>query len=187
MKRKILKAMLLILTMTAIWGCSFGEKLSREEKERCMAAGEEFLSRYQKEDPAASELLFLGDRQELSFDGFQGIFARQMEYDIGSLKETKDRVLIQVEISNADFGKAFETALEEVGEGAAEAEILEAFANILESEDCPRREFECEMEMMLEDGEWKVSVASQLSNALTGGATEYFSEYIAGGEGHEAK
>lgn len=192
MKKRVVAAVLLLLALTALWGCSGStgsggteKKLSKEEQEACVEIAGDFLSRYQKMDSSVAELLYMGDGEELSFDGYQGAFAEQIEYEIGDFKQNGANAWVEVQISNADFKAAFESAVETAGEENGEQAILDAFSAILASEECPRREFECTLYLASDAGAWKVFMDSSLSNALTGGATEYFSEYLMGGADDE--
>lgn len=163
-----------ILCVSVLYGCS-----SKEETQ-CQENVEAFLTAYQAQDKACGKFLS-GNYEEVSveFEGFQAVLAESIKFEIESSEIDKDSNVINVVITNVDFGKVFEgMASSDDFQSNITEDIIIELEKRLQAEDAPVREFEVAIKL---DKEQKIEMTSELSNALLGGYTQYIYELTEGG------
>ena len=142
---------------------------------------EEFLTLYQSLDSNAGS--YLADRvenTELKFDGLQALLAKKMNFSIGKVENTSDGCLVRVKIETIDFEKAFESVAENFTEGTSENVIIEELYALIDSGSIAVREFSVDVLVQEIDGDHKIVLTPELSNALFGGYNEYISKLVGG-------
>ena len=173
--RKTIKKYLLMGGLLAfiLCGCTINEK-------QCQEKVKAFLMAYQKKDVTCGKYL-AGNKEDetVQFRGFQAILAESIEFKIESAKKHEDYNIVNVVITNVDFGRVYDGL---VSNGDLQVDTTEdiiiELEKRLQKEDAPMREFEVEIIM---DKEEKIEMTSELSNALLGGYTQYIYELMEGG------
>lgn len=158
----------------ALTGCS------SREKEQCKENVAAFLDSYQQKDSSCGEYL-LGDEEDsdVEFNGFQSILAEPIKYEINSVEINDDNNIVNVTVTNVDFGKVVEELVNDTSLTNSSDSILAELEKRLSSDDAPTKEFEVPIRL---NKEYKIEMTSELSNALLGGYTEYIYELTEGAE-----
>ncbi len=175
MNKKIEKGLLVGgLCMMVLCGCSL------KEKEKCKEQVTAFLSSYQAKDKTSGK--YLSDNKEgevMVFEGFQAILAEPIKFEIKSVEVNKDYNIVNVVITNVDFGVVFEGLVnsDDLHIDTTE-EIMDELEKRLQAKDAPMHEYEIAVKL---DKEQKIEMTSELSNALLGGYTQYIYELTEGG------
>ena len=113
------------------------------------------------------------------FEGFQAILAEPIKFEIKSVEVNKDYNIVNVVITNVDFGVVFEGLVnsDDLHIDTTE-EIMDELEKRLQAKDAPMHEYEIAVKL---DKEQKIEMTSELSNALLGGYTQYIYELTEGG------
>lgn len=158
----------------ALTGCS------SKEKEQCKDNVASFLDSYQQKDSSCGEYL-LGDEEDsdVEFNGFQSILAEPIKYEINSVEINDDNNIVNVTVTNVDFGKVVEELVNDTSLTNSSDSILAELEKRLGSDGAPTKEFEVPIRL---NKEYKIEMTSELSNALLGGYTEYIYELTEGAE-----
>lgn len=173
MKNKILQMIvLIILNVCVLYGCS------SKEEEQCKDVVTAFLTAYQLRDESCGKYLSLNNEDEtVDFEGFQSILAESLEFKIVSVELSDDYNIVNVIISNVDFGKVVDELVNNEADNLASDDILRELEKKLQVQDAPLREFEVPVKL---NEEQKIEMTSELSNALLGGYTQYIYELTEG-------
>lgn len=162
------------LCMLVLCGCSL------KEEEQCKEQVTAFLTAYQAKDVTSGKyLLDNGGGEIMEFEGFQAILAEPIKFEIKSAEVDKDYNIVDVVITNVDFGLVFEGLVnsDDLYIDTTE-EIIDELEKRLKAKDAPMHEFEISVKL---DKEQKIEMTSELSNALLGGYTQYIYELTEGG------
>lgn len=136
----------------------------------------DFLNSYKaKQLNTVKYLEYSIDDSTMNFEGFQGLFAEQIEYTILDANEQEEYIIVNVEIKNIDFKIAFNAVLDQLSSDPTSEEILNELKQKLSNRDCPKKIFQCEVLLTNNDG-YKIVMTDSLSNALLGGYNEYLAE-----------
>ena len=166
-KTMIWLAALVVICIPVLCGCSFEEE--KQSRETVSA----FLTAYQEQDPACGEYLVGNEEGEaVSFEGFQGVLASPLSFEINSVDSEAGGYTVNVVITNVDFGAALESMEADFFEPFSREELLQELKKRLCAEDATTREFEVQVPVTQDQ---KIEMTSHLSNALMGGYTEYIS------------
>ena len=150
------------------------------EKEQCKKQVTEFLTAYQAQDITCGKYLSGNNQDEtVKFEGFQSVLAEPIKFEVKSAEVNNDYNMVNVVITNVDFGTVFEGL---VNSDDVQMDITENITAELEkrlqAEDAPMREFEIVVKLYKEQ---KIKMTGELSNALLGGYTQYIYELTEGG------
>ena len=136
---------------------------------------ENFLDNYSKQDEQAFEYLnYASEIESLNFDGYTGKLAKGISYEIKSVSREEDNIVVKIIINNYDMKTIFENLQQQ--NLADENEMISYIDTVLESEDAPKKDYECYAYITNQDDVYKVIMTDTLSNGLFGGLNEYISE-----------
>lgn len=136
---------------------------------------ENFLDNYSKQDEQAFEYLnYASEIESLNFDGYTGKLAKGISYEIKSVSREEDNIVVKIIINNYDMKTIFENLQQQNLED--ENEMISYIDTVLESEDAPKKDYECYAYITNQDDVYKVIMTDTLSNGLFGGLNEYISE-----------
>lgn len=163
----------IILGFCLLSSCSSED--AKQSKENVLA----FLTAYQAQDETCGQYLAGNEENtNVKFEGFQSILAEPIKFEINSVKEEKEYTIVNVNITNVDFGKVFEELAnsDELQIDTTE-NIAAELKTRLQAEEAPVIEFEVPIKLNKEN---KIEMTSELSNALLGGYTQYIYELTEG-------
>lgn len=136
---------------------------------------ENFLDNYSKQDEQTFEYLnYASEIESLNFDGYTGKLAKGISYEIKSVSREEDNIVVKIIINNYDMKTIFENLQQQ--NLADQNEMISYIDTVLESEDAPKKDYECYAYITNQDDVYKVIMTDTLSNGLFGGLNEYISE-----------
>lgn len=149
------------------------------ESEKVQKAVESFLTLYQQRNGDAASLLSSYQNDQISFDGFQGLFAEKITYSVKRVrKESDGSYVATANITNIDFKKIMEDVESRLPETGTEEDVLGMLKETIASDDCPMRTYPVEISVIVAEDGCKLVMTGELSNALLGGYNEYLSELV---------
>jgi len=111
----------------------------------------------------------------MSFEGFQGLLAEQIEFTIKDAKQQEGEVIVAAEITNIDLKQVFNDVVNRLPSDTTQEEILKTLERDMTDDNCVKKTFDCEVLLVDDDG-YKIVMTDTLSNALLGGYNEYLAE-----------
>lgn len=179
-KRKYFLRILLFFLLIVLFLCIGFFVYYQQEKKNAREAVIEFLEAYQRADELECGKFLYNNfsNAAIEFSETEKLLAKGVGYKIGECQWGDGKMCVKVEIENMDFQQVFE-ALLGMKEDIAEDELNSRISQVQEKGE-NRRSFECDVFVYKVDGEWKVSMTEELSNALHGGLNEYVDSAING-------
>lgn len=168
---------LLFFAIMALTGILIHRYQQKDEAKKVVA---EFLEAYQRADEQTCGYLLYNNFLDapLEFSDTEKALAVGVLGEVGKCRWEADAACVTAEVENIDFQQAFEALLavqEEVTEDELNRYILQ-----VQEEKAYRRTYQCQVFVYKAGGEWKISMAEELSNALHGGLNEYVDSVING-------
>ena len=147
-----------------------------KEGEEARAVCEQFLAAYQERDEEAVTELLAGagyGSAPVNLEGYPALVGSRIRYTAETAKRQEDgSLVIPVEITALDLPALAEE--EEFQSRVAEEDLLEVLDEYLEEGKAPETVYEVLVQMVQEDGVWKVRMDNTLSNALLGGYGTFY-------------
>lgn len=160
------------LCVLILCGCS------SKEKKQCKENVSAFLEAYQAHNTTCGKYLSGNDKDtNVAFEGFQSVLATPITFKIKSIEVNKEYNVVNVVITNVDFGAVFDGLVNEDFAVDSSENIALELEKRLQADDAPMREFEVPVKL---NEEHKIEMTSELSNALLGGYTQYIYELTEG-------
>lgn len=149
-----------------------------EDEEAARAACERFLAAYQKSDAETVTDLLAGTSfasGSVEMQGYSEIVGSRLQYTVKTPEaEEGGRCTVPVEITSLDFPKLSED--EEFLAQITSENLLETLEEYLEAGKAPETRYEVSVQMIQEEGAWKVLMDDSLSNALLGGYGDFYKQ-----------
>lgn len=146
---------------------------SQKLKEDAVSTVRQFLEAYTAKDTAALQYLTINamDNSAITFEGYQGICASRMTYDIVEQNVVDETtVAVTVNIENIDILAVLKNLEKE--NLVDEQQILSRFDEMLTAEDVPVKTYSCNVVCKQYEMVMKIRYDANLSNALLGGLSE---------------
>ena len=161
--------------------------VSGDEAKECTDVVKSFMDAYIGLDPYCAQYM-LGSSADsvITFSDVQSELAQGIEYTLGDVYSYGDSYYVEAVITNKDFAVCAEEVNADIGDTASSDEISVEILNSLKTTDA-RREFNvqiyCYKEFQMFDAEitgsvMRVYMTMDFSNALLGGANEYFGDIL---------
>ena len=163
--KRIYYIMLALVLLFGISGC--GEKRQVEEDLTCTL---DFLISGNEEKES---YLYSVDIMDSGFEG-EGIFkyvANKVTYKISTIENDKDKATVLIQFTTPDIEQFLSNIPVETEEELLEEKVKEH----LESE-FPMKEYEVTLELKQIEEHWYLIPNAELSNVMTGGMVEWYSE-----------
>ncbi len=181
----IFLAAVIVLAVFLLKSCS-GPRFHKTEKS-VTASCDSFLKAYQMGD--SEELTkWMADAaygSDVRLEGYPEIIGSTMTYKIKEVTdENEEKYYVQTCIKALDLISLMEQ--EQADEQVMEEDLLEKLKKMIDAGEVPMKEFDVQIQMVEENGVWKVKMDNLLSDALLGGYVTYYQhmlEEIAGGLG----
>lgn len=138
----------------------------------------EFLQSYKAKQPDTFKYLqYPVAEVNMQFEGFQGILAEQIDFEIENVRKEHGQIVASVEITNIDLKEVFINTINDLPEDVTQDDILKELETRMQKGDCATKKFDCEI-IVINDNGYKVIITDTLSNALLGGYNEYLAEMV---------
>ncbi len=191
MKRRHILLALLVLVLAAamlLGGCTYQsdradrdwdegeeeeEREERRDPEDALEICEEFFDAYTELDAEATGRLLTGMGDPFSFGTLTGILAESAAVELGEPELEDDTCTIPVTIETIDLQAVFAELPDTI---ASKEEATQWLSEAMGAKDAPRKTFETEALLVLEEDGWKVELTGGLSDALMGGYFTMLSE-----------
>ena len=172
----VLLLLLLVAAGAVIWLVKGRGSGAGEEGEEVRAVCERFLTAYQDGDEEAVTELLAGagyGSGPVSLEGYPALVGSRIRCTAEAARRQEDgSLVIPVKITALDLPALAEEA--EFQRRATEGNLLEVLGEYLEEGKAPETVYEVSVQMIQENGEWKVRMDNTLSNALLGGYGTFY-------------
>lgn len=163
------------------------EEITGADAQEYIDAATNFLDEYIALNPECAQLLLAsGANDTMTFSAEQEVLAKSIEYSIKEAYSNGDSYYVTAVISNIDFAACVESAQAKIDDSMSAEEASAVILDELKGSTA-RKDFEIKIFMYREvvinnyevDGTaLKVYITSEFSNALLGGANEYYSNML---------
>lgn len=183
----IVLLLILLLVFAVLWFLKNRDAGIGEEEEAARTACERFLEAYQKTDAETVTELLAGTSfasGPVEMEGYPEIVGSRLQYTVKTPEAEEDgRCVVPVEITSLDFPALAED--EAFLSQVSGENLLEALEGYMEAGDAPETRYEVSVQMVQEDGAWKVWMDDSFSNALLGGYGDFYAQMTEEMEGEQ--
>lgn len=175
-KHKGIFLVLFIILALFLYKACDGPRFNKTEKTVIASCGN-FLEAYQTGDP--EELTkWMADAaygSDVRLDGYPEIIGGAMTYRIKDItEENEEKYYVQTCIKAIDLL----SLVEQEDEQATEENLLDRLEKMIDAGEMPMKEYDVQIQMVEENGVWKVKMDNLLSDALLGGYVTYYQELL---------
>lgn len=169
---------LFIILVLFLYKACGGTRFNKTE-ETVIASCENFLKAYQTGE--SEELTkWMADAaygSDVRLDGYPEIIGGTMTYKIKEItEENEEKYYVQACIKAMDLISLMEQ--EEAEEQVTEENLLDSLEKMIDTGEIPMKEYDVQIQMVEENGVWKVKMDNLLSDALLGGYVTYYQELL---------
>lgn len=146
-----------------------------EEEKKIRALCEEFLLAYQQgdEDTVSDLLAGLNENDKVNLNGYAAIVGESIQYTVKKVEKIdENKYECQADIKALDFSELAED--NQFLNRLTEDNILKTLKETIANGEAPTNDYLVTVQVANENGEWKVLMDQEFSNALLGGYGDFY-------------
>ena len=178
-KSTIIASFLILILVLGIMYVLYTNNYANEEEKKIRNLCEKFLLAYQQgdEDTVSDMLAGLNENDKVNLNGYAAIVGETIQYTVKKVEKIdENRYECKADIKSLDFPELAED--NRFLNQLTEDNILETLKETIANGEEPTNDYLVIVQVANENGEWKVLMDQEFSNALLGGYGDFYQQMM---------